>query len=92
MPAVTVQIAGVANEAVFTWDGDRIGLADAGGGNWGVTFDAPSGLHVYAVVVLGRGSDPWNATVNGGVQPNFHAGVMSPGGMDATGDTPIEVA
>jgi len=91
MAQVTVTIAGVSHSAVFTWAGAMKSLTSTGGGGFTAAFQSPAGTFVYSIVVFGSPGDPWTAKVTDGTNTNNHAGHMSPGGFDTTGDTQFQV-
>jgi hypothetical protein len=90
MAQVTVTIGGVSRSAVLTWNGALTPLTSTGGG-FTAAFQSPPGTFVYSIVVFGSPSDPWTAKVTDGTNTNNHAGHMSPGGFDSTGDTQFQV-
>jgi hypothetical protein len=91
MAQVTISIAGVSHDASLTWNGTMIPLASTGGGNFAAAFQSSAGKFIYSIVVFGSPNDPWTAKVTDGTNTNNHAGVMSPGGYDTTGDTQFQV-
>jgi hypothetical protein len=91
MATVTVTIGGASHSAVLTWDGALKSLTSAGGGSYTAAFSSPSGKFVYSITVYGSPTDPWTAKVTDGTNTNNHAGHMSPGGYDTTGDTLFQV-
>jgi len=91
MAQVQVSISGVSRSATLTWNGAMVPLNNTGGGNWNAAFSSPPGTFVYSIVVFGSPSDPWTAKVTDGTNTNNHAGHMSPGGFDTTGDTQFTV-
>ena len=91
MAQVTITITGVSRSAVLTWDGKLVSLNNTGGGDYTAAFQSPSGKFVYSIVVFGSPNDPWTAKITDGANTNNHAGHMSPGGFDTTGDTQFQV-
>jgi hypothetical protein len=91
MTQVTVTITGVSRAATLTWNGQLVPLSNTGGGNFSAAFQSPAGNFIYSIVVFGSPSDPWTAKVTDGTNTNNHAGHMSPGGFDTTGDTQFQV-
>jgi hypothetical protein len=91
MAQVTVTISGASHGATLTWSGALVPLNNTGGGNFGAAFPSPAGTFVYSIVVFGSPNDPWTAKVTDGTNTNNHAGHMSPGGFDTTGDTQFQV-
>ena len=92
MAEVTVTIGNVSRSAVLTWNGALTPLINTGGGGLAAAFQSPPGTFVYSIVVFGSPSDPWTAKVTDGANANNHAGHMSPGGFDTTGDTQFQVS
>jgi hypothetical protein len=92
MAQVTITVGGVSHSAVLTWNGALKPLTSTGGGGLTTAFQSPSGTFVYSIVVFGSPSDPWTAKVTDGTNTNNHAGHMSPGGFDTTGDTQFQVS
>jgi hypothetical protein len=91
MSQVTVTITGVSGQAALTWNGKLVSLTNSGGGNFTAAFQSPPGTSVYSIVVFGSPNDPWTAKITDGTNTNNHAGHMSPGGFDTTGDTQFQV-
>jgi hypothetical protein len=91
MAQITVSITGVSRGATFTWDAKLMPLVDMGGGAFNTAFQSALGTHIYAIVVFGSPGDAWTATVTDGTTTHNHAGHMSPGGFDTTGDTAFTV-
>ncbi len=91
MSQVTVTITGVSRAATLTWNGKLVSLTNTGGGNFTAAFQSPAGKFIYSIVVFGTPNDPWTAKVTDGTNTNNHAGHMSPGGFDTTGDTQFQV-
>jgi hypothetical protein len=91
MAQVAVTIGGVSRSAVLTWNGTLTPLTNTGGGGFAAAFQSPPGTFVYSIVVFGSPADPWTAKVTDGTNTNNHAGHMSPGGFDTTGDTQFQV-
>jgi hypothetical protein len=88
MAQIDVTITGASKAATMTWDGNLMPLVN----NSMASFNTMAGGHVYAIVVFGSSGDPWTVKVTDGVTTQNHAGHMSPGGTDTTGDTPFKVA
>ena len=91
MAQIDTAITGVSRDARLTWSGTPISLTSSGGGNYGASFQSAPGTFVYSIVVFGDPGDPWSAKVADGKATNNHAGHISPGGFDTTGDTPFKV-
>jgi hypothetical protein len=91
MAQISVSITGVSRGATLTWDATLMPLVDMGGGNLNTAFQSAPGTHIYAIVVFGSPGDAWTATVTDGTTTHNHAGHMSPGGFDTTGDTAFTV-
>jgi hypothetical protein len=91
MAEVTVTVGGVSRSAVLTWDGALKPMSSTGPGGYCAAFRSAAGTFVYSLVVFGAPSDAWTAKVTDGTNTNNHAGHMSPGGYDTTGDTAFEV-
>jgi hypothetical protein len=80
-----------AVDASFTWDSNKIPLARTGAA-WTATVKAAvNSKHIYIITVWGTSGQSWTATVAAPSHTNKHAGHMSPGGFDTTGDTAFEV-
>ena len=92
MAQVTTTIGGVSRAATFTWNGQLVPLTSMGGGTFTAAFQSPAGKFIYSIVVFGSPNDPWTAKITDGTSTNNHAGHMSPGGFDTTGDTQFQVA
>jgi hypothetical protein len=91
MAQVTITVTGASREAILTWNGKRKDLPPTGGGNYETTFAAKAGKYIYSIVLFGSPGDPWTAKITDGTNTNNHAGHMSPGGFDTTGDTQFKV-
>jgi len=91
MAQISVNITGVSRSATLTWDQNLIPLTNNGGGNFAAAFQSSIGTFVYAVVVFGSPGDAWTVKVTDGTSTHNHAGHMSPGGFDTTGDTQFQV-
>jgi len=91
MATINVNVTGVSRQPVLTWDQKQISMAGSGGGNFAVSFPSPAGSFVYSIVVFGSQGDAWTAKVTDGTTTHNHAGHMSPGGFDTTGDTLFQV-
>jgi hypothetical protein len=91
MAQINVTITGASRAATLTWNQNLISLTNTGGGNFAAAFQSPAGAFIYAVVVFGSPGDPWTAKVTDGTTTHNHAGHMSPGGFDTTGDTQFRV-
>lgn len=88
MAQINVTVTGASRSASLTWDGSPVSMAN----NSTASFPTPAGFHIYAIVVAGSPTDPWTAKVTDGVTTQNHAGHMSPGGFDTTGDTGFQAA
>jgi len=91
MAQVTVNITGASRGATFTWNAKLVPLVDMGGGSFSGVVQSNPGTFIYAIVVFGSPGDAWTATVTDGTTTHNHAGHMSPGGFDTTGDTAFTV-
>ena len=91
MAQVTVNITGASRDATFTWNAKLVPLVDMGGGSFNAAVKSAPGTFIYAIVVFGSPNDAWTATVTDGTTTHNHAGHMSPGGFDTTGDTAFTV-
>lgn len=85
MAQINATVTGASRSSSMTWDGKLVSM-----NNGSASFPTTSGLHVYAIVVAGSPGDPWTAKVTDGATTQNHAGHMSPGGFDTTGDTPFQ--
>jgi len=92
MAQVTVTIGGVSRAAVFSWHQEMKPLVDMGGGSFATAFESPAGVFLYSIVLFGSPNDPWTGVVTDGTTTHNHAGHMSPGGNDTTGDTAFGVS
>jgi hypothetical protein len=90
MPTITVKIKGASRAAKFFWNAKPKSLKSSGA-SFSAEFEAKSGSHVYVATLAGAPGEAWSVEVSGGAKTNKHAGHMSPGGIDATGDTPYKV-
>jgi hypothetical protein len=78
-------------DAAFTWDGSDVPLARSGT-TWTATVTAAVGSsHIYVITAWGTAGQAWTGTVAAPSHTNKHAGHMSPGGFDTTGDTAFKV-
>jgi len=87
MAQINVTVTGASRSSSMTWDGNLVSMS-----NGSASFSSAAGLHVYAIVVSGSPGDGWTAKVTDGTTTQNHAGHMSPGGFDTTGDTPFRVS
>jgi len=80
-----------ADDVAFTWDGADVPL-NSTGTSWKGTVNAEvNSKHLYVITVWGTSGQGWTATVAAPDHTNKHAGHMSPGGFDTSGDTEFEV-
>lgn len=91
MAQVTLNITGASRAATFTWNAKLVPLVDMGGGAFSGAVQSNPGTFIYAIVVFGSPGDAWTATLTDGTTTHNHAGHMSPGGLDTTGDTAFTV-
>jgi hypothetical protein len=91
MAQVTVTIKGASRAATLSWGGDLVSLTSTGGGNHTAAFQRVPGNYLYVITVFGAPGDAWSANITDGIGPQNHAGHMSPGGFDGTGDTAFQV-
>jgi hypothetical protein len=92
MALVIVTITGATRAATLTWKGLPKPLGGDGAGGFGTSFSEVAGPATYGIVVFGNPADPWTAKVTDGATTFNHAGHMSPGGFDTTGDTTFPVS
>ena len=90
MATIEILVKGATRGARVLWDAQPKSLKKTDSG-FAATFQADAGTHVYVVSVSGDPGEKWSVKVKGGKKTFNHAGHMSPGGLDTTGDTPYEV-